>query len=103
MEKIDRAYVQYLRYAVQWGIVLFLCYAGYRFFIFTDHFLGMGALPPGGEEEVLKNRFPAVEGFLPIGALMGLKLWIMEGVFDSIHPAGLVIFAAAIGMAIFLK
>jgi ferredoxin len=103
MEKIDRAYVRYLRYMVQWGIVLFLLYAGYRFFIFTDHFLAMGALPAGGEAEILKDRFPAVEGFLPIGALMGLKLWIMEGVFDRIHPAGLVIFASAIVMALVLK
>jgi ferredoxin len=103
MEKIDRAYVRYLRYMVQWGIVLFLLYAGYRFFIFTDHFLAMGALPAGGEAEILKDRFPAVEGFLPIGALMGLKLWIMEGMFDRIHPAGLVIFASAIVMALVLK
>ncbi len=103
MEKIDRAYVRYLRYTIQWGIILFLLYAGYRFFVFTDHFLAMGVLPAGGAEEVLKNRFPAVEGFLPIGALMGLKLWIMEGVFDRIHPAGLVIFTAAIIMALVLK
>jgi ferredoxin len=103
MDKIDRTYVRYLRYTLQWGVVLFLLYAGYRFFIFTDHFLAIGALPAGGEEEVLNNRFPAVEGFLPIGALMGLKLWITEGVFDRIHPAGLVIFAAAFVMALFLK
>ncbi|MBI5846854.1 MAG: 4Fe-4S binding protein [Nitrospirae bacterium] len=103
MGKIERAYVRHLRYTVQWGIILFLLYAGYRFFVFTDHFLAMEALPAGGAEEVLKNRFPAVEGFLPIGALMGLKLWIMEGVFDRIHPAGLVIFASAIAMALVLK
>ncbi|MBI5076681.1 MAG: 4Fe-4S binding protein [Nitrospirae bacterium] len=103
MGNIDRAYVRYLRYTMQWGIVLFLLYAGYHFFIFTDHFLSREALPAGGEEEVLKNRFPGVEGFLPIGALMGLKLWIMEGVFDRIHPAGLVIFVAAIVLAVVLK
>src|SRR5512135_3215711 len=100
MEKIDRAYVRYLRYTVQWGIILFLLYAGYRFFIFTEHFLAMSPLTTGSEQEIVKNRFPAVEGFLPIGALMGLKLWIREGVFDRIHPAGLVIFSAAIVMAL---
>lgn len=103
MEKTDRTYLRYLRYTLQWGVVLFLLYAGYRFFIFTEHFLTSAALPAGGEEEVLGNRFPAVEGFLPIGALMGLKLWFMEGVFDRIHPAGLVIFAAALAMALVLK
>ena len=103
MEKLNRSYVRSLRYTVQWGILLFLLYAGYRFFIFSEHFLSMGSLPPGGEEEVLKNRFPAVEGFLPIGALMGLKLWLMESVFDRIHPAGLVIFVSSIVMALVLK
>jgi len=103
MEKIDRAYLRYIRYCVQWGIILFLLYAGYRFSIFTDHFLFASNQPLGGENELLKNRFPAVEGFLPIGALMGLKLWIVEGIFDRIHPAGLVIFTAAIVMALVLK
>ncbi len=103
MEKQDRSYLRYLRYTVQWAIVIFLLYAGYRFFLFTDHFLSMGALPAGGEEEVLGNRFPGVEGFLPIGALMGLKLWIMEGVFDRIHPAALVVFSSALVIALILK
>jgi polyferredoxin len=49
------------------------------------------------------NRPPSVEGFMPIGALMALKLWIAEGIFDPIHPAALVIFIGAILSAILLK
>lgn len=100
---MDLSYMRYLRCTVQWGIVIFLLYAGYHFFIFAEHFLAMAALPAGGEKEALNNRFPAVEGFLPIGALMGLKLRIMEGVFDRIHPAALVIFSSALVIALVLK
>jgi polyferredoxin len=103
MEKIDRSYLRYLRYSVQWGIFLFLIYAGYRFFFFVEHFLSRGAVLPGTEEVILGSRFPSIEGFLPIGALMSLKLWFVEGVFDRIHPAGLVIFVAALLLALFLK
>jgi polyferredoxin len=103
MDKINRSYLRYARYTVQWGIFLFLLYAGYRFFFFVDHFLAQGTVPPGAEEAVLRSRFPSVEGFLPIGALMALKLWVTEGIFDSIHPAALVIFAAALVLALVLK
>lgn len=40
---------------------------------------------------------------MPIGALMALKLWITEGIFDPIHPAALVIFISALLLAIVLK
>lgn len=49
------------------------------------------------------SRPPSVEGFMPIGALMALKLWITEGIFDPIHPAALVIFIGAILLAALLK
>lgn len=105
MEKIDRSSVRSVRYAVQWGILLFLIFAGYRFSLFVEYFL---SLPPFPEtlipaEGVPGDRAPSIEGFLPIGALMGLKLWITTGIFDRIHPAGLVIFIAAIVMALLLR
>ncbi len=97
MEKIDRSYIRYIRYAVQWSLVLFLIYAGYHFYLFVNFYAdgGTGAPPVG--------RPPSVEGFLPIGALMALKLWITTGIFDRVHPAGLVIFVSAIVLAAALK
>jgi len=103
METQDRRYLRYARLTLQWGIFLFLLYAGYRFFFFVEHFLSHGTALQGTEEEILGDRFPSVEGFLPIGALMALKLWVTEGIFDSIHPAALVIFAAALVLALVLK
>ncbi len=102
MEKIDRSYIRYTRYAVQWSIFFFLIYAGYMFYLFVEHFASPETLPLN-PETMLSLRPPSVEGFLPIGALMAFKLWITTGIFDRIHPAGLVIFIAAIWMALILK
>jgi polyferredoxin len=103
VEKIDRTFVRYLRYTVQWSIVFFLIYAGYIFYVFVDHFAG-NALP---QESPLSSppvtRPPSVDGFLPIGSFMALKLWVTTGIFDRIHPSGLVIFATALVMALLLK
>ena len=49
------------------------------------------------------SRPAGVEAFLPISALVGLKAWIATGKFDPIHPAGLVIFLAAIILSLLLK
>jgi polyferredoxin len=57
----------------------------------------------GGTGPAPVVRPPSVEGFLPIGGLMSLKLWITTGIFDRIHPAGLVIFLAALLLALLLK
>lgn len=95
MEKIDRSYIRKIRYAIQWAIFLIVIYSGYKFYFFTKA-LEQGLVPA-------VNRPPSIEGFMPIGALMALKLWIAQGFFDPIHPAALVIFIGAILSATLLK
>jgi polyferredoxin len=94
-EKINRGYIRIIRYAFQWGLFFFIIYGGYRFYLFVSHFT-TGNTP-------LVKRPPLVEGFLPIGSLMALKIWLTEGIFDRIHPAGLMIFSAALLMSLLLK
>lgn len=48
------------------------------------------------------QRPAAVEGFLPISALMALKVWLATGDFDQIHPAGLVLLSFFVGGAVLL-
>ncbi|MDA8222261.1 4Fe-4S binding protein [Desulfosporosinus sp.] len=48
-------------------------------------------------------RPAGVEAFLPISALIALKSWLANGVFDRIHPAGLVIFLAAMIVSLLWK
>ncbi len=77
--------VQLARNITQLGIAVFLVYIGIQFYQFYLHFATAG-------ETAFVERPAAVEGFLPISALLAFKLWITTGFFDPIHPAGLVLF-----------
>jgi Pyruvate/2-oxoacid:ferredoxin oxidoreductase delta subunit len=54
----------------------------------------------GGDGPITIQRPAGVEGFLPIGALLGWKQLLTTGVWDPIHPAAMVIlfYAAAISL-----
>lgn len=81
------------RLAVQSGFALFCALAGYRFILFLDRLAaGAPATKPG-----------AVEGFLPISALLGLKWLTVTGQWDPVHPAGLTIFLAVLVMAFLVR
>jgi polyferredoxin len=60
---------------------------GYEFFLFFK-----GALSGA----VHLYRPPAVEGFLPISSLLGLRYFLATGNYDYVHPAGLTIIIAII-------
>jgi polyferredoxin len=49
---------------------------------------------------VTATRPPAVEAFLPISALVALKRFLLTGLWDRVHPAGLAILVAAILMSL---
>ena len=70
-------------------------YAGFAFYRFV------GALEQGAVPSF--PRPPSVEGFLPIGGLMALKLWITEGIFDAVHPASIVILSGALILSFLLR
>ncbi|MBI5577291.1 MAG: 4Fe-4S binding protein, partial [Deltaproteobacteria bacterium] len=77
-----------LRGVVQWGFVLFFVLVGIEFHEFFRQAVSGGP--------ITASRPPAVEGFLPISALMGLKRFLATGLYDEVHPAGLTILIAAI-------
>ena len=83
------------RHIVQILFVAIVLYIGVMFIIFV------GQVENGTLSEV--SRPAGVEAFLPISALVGLKAWIATGSFDPIHPAGLVIFLAAITVSVLFK
>jgi polyferredoxin len=76
------------RAAVQSAYALFMALVGYEFWRFHDQALRGG--------ELTTTRPPAVEAFLPISALVGLKRFVLTGFWDDVHPAGLTILLAAI-------
>jgi len=91
-----RADSQALRRAVQAGFLLLCGWIGVEFWLFVrwGESLGQAAYVP---------HPPGAEGFLPISALLSLKLWILTGVVSGIHPAGLFILLAILAIGLLLK
>jgi polyferredoxin len=75
-----------LRHVVQLTVCLILLFAGWHFHQFVDYVRGEG--PEAA-------RPPAAESFLPIARIIAFKALMFNGLFDTIHPAGLTIFLAA--------
>ena len=80
-----------IRWVVQLAYAAFCLLVGYEFYTFYAQIIT--------EVPVTMRRPPAVEGFLPISALVALKRFLVTGRWDDVHPAGLVILASAIGSA----
>lgn len=92
---MERGNIRKVHRGVQAGFGLFTVYMGYRFYLFF--------LWAMGKSDTYVARPPSVEGFLPISALLGLKRFVLTGYYDSIHPAGLTIFLAALTIAVLLR
>jgi polyferredoxin len=87
---------QKVRFYIQLIFFIVILWIGFEFYGFVRY------LETGGES-IQFERPPGVEGFLPISALISLKYWLLTGVFNEIHPSGLVILILIILLGIFLK
>ena len=91
-----QAEITALRRCSQVFVALLCLWAGYRLYVFVGQCLR--GIPAGFCPD------PAVvDGFLPIGGLMGLKLWLTTGILDPAHPAAIVILLAAILVSVLFK
>ncbi len=81
---------------VQWLFFAWIVGIGIRFSLFVRHFELGGTAP-------LVSRPSGVEGFLPIGALVSLKHWLVTGVIDRVHPAALVLLLTFIVMSLLAR
>ena len=84
-----------VRWAVQGAYLAFLAAVGVEFGLFYRAAVGGD---PGAA-----SRPPAVEAFLPISALVGLKRLALTGSWDEVHPAGLTILLAALASALIAR
>lgn len=84
------------RELVQWGFFAWVLYIGVRFGMFVHHFESNGVAP-------FIARPTGVDGFLPIGGLASLKLWLVTGLFDTKHPAALVLLVTFLLMSLLAK
>ncbi len=90
-----RKKIQSYRRFIQWGFLLLTLWIGFRFLLFVHQAGGSGA--------VTVTRPPGVEAFLPISALISLKYWALTGIFNTIHPASLVLLLIILAIGLFLK
>lgn len=81
---------------MQWSFLIWVVGIGLRFGLFI-HSLESDAGAP------LISRPPGVEGFLPIGALVSLKYWLVSGSIHPVHPAALIIFLSILLMSLLAK
>ncbi|MEE9515036.1 MAG: 4Fe-4S binding protein [Candidatus Brocadiales bacterium] len=75
---------QRARWIIQIAFFLLVILISYKFYLFVEY------CESGGTAEFVE-RPPGVEAFLPIGALMGIKYFMVTGSINPIHPAGFVI------------
>jgi NapH/MauN family ferredoxin-type protein len=87
---------QRIRSFVQLAFMLSVLWIGYEFYRFV-HFHQQGL------QGMDLERPPGVEAFLPISSLISLKYWLQTGVFNQVHPSGLVIFLIILILGLLLK
>ncbi len=87
--------IQTYRKIVQYLFLALTLLIGVQFGIFVSQ-LEKGILPT-------MTRPPGIEAFLPISSLISFKYWLLTGIFNPIHPSGLIIFLVILSTAILLK
>lgn len=76
------------RFVVQTSFFIVTIIMGFRFYFYVQQAADNGLMT--------LSRPAGVEGFLPIGALLAWKRFILTGQWDTIHPAAMVIFGYAL-------
>lgn len=94
--RIPSRTIRRLRLLSQSLFAFFCLFIGMQFYAFY-----LWALSPAKHPFV--TRPPAVEAFLPLGALVSLKRLVLGAEFDTIHPAGLSIFLSALVISLFFR
>jgi polyferredoxin len=84
---------QLVRRSFQWAFLLLNLWIGVQFYAFVRHYETGGAT-------IAVDRPPGVEGWLPIAGLMNLKYLLVTGQVPPVHPAGLFLLLAFLGISI---
>jgi polyferredoxin len=87
---------QLIRQSVQLGFLLLNLWIGAQFYLFVRYYETAG-------RTLYMERPPGVDGYLPIAALMNLKLLVMTGEFPQLHPAGLTLLVAFLAISLLLR
>jgi len=83
---------QFVRRTVQAAFLLLNLWIGARFYVFVRFY-------ETGGQSAWVPRPPGVEGWLPIAGLMNLKYLLLTGEMPTIHPAGMFLLTAFLGIS----
>ncbi|MCC7499620.1 MAG: 4Fe-4S binding protein [Bryobacterales bacterium] len=89
-------YSQAIRRTVQLLFLALNVWIGVQFYLFVRYY-------ESGGTTLYASRPPGVEGWLPIASLMNLKVLLLTGVVPRIHPAGMFLLLAFIGVSFLLR
>jgi polyferredoxin len=95
IDRLTRPDTQLYRKIIQYLFLATVVLIGIQFTVFVNQ-LESGTVPT-------VSRPPGIEAFLPISSLISLKYWLVTGIFNPIHPSGLIIFLMALLTALLLK
>ena len=94
-KQFTTANISLYRKIVQYLFLATVVLIGIKYTIFVNQ-LEKGMLPT-------VTRPPGIEAFLPISSLISLKYWLVTGIFNPIHPSGLIILLMVLATALLLK
>jgi polyferredoxin len=95
INKLKQPDIQLYRKLIQYLFLATVVLIGIKFTMFVSQ-LENGMVPT-------VTRPPGIEAFLPISSLISLKYWLVTGIFNPIHPSGLIILLMALATAVLLK
>ena len=95
IKQLSQLNIQWYRKMVQHLFLATVVLIGIKFSIFVNQ-LASGISPT-------VTRPPGIEAFLPISALISLKYWLVSGIFNHVHPSGLIILLSALATGLLLK
>jgi polyferredoxin len=95
IQKLKKPDIQLYRKLIQYLFLAIAVLIGVKFTMFVSQ-LENGMAPT-------VTRPPGIEAFLPISSLISLKYWLVTGIFNPIHPSGLIIFLMALITAVLFK
>jgi polyferredoxin len=87
---------QFVRRTFQAAFLLLNLWIGVQFYVFVRHYETAGAT-------LAVSRPPGVEGWLPIAGLMNLKYLLVTGTIPDVHPAGLFLLLAFLGISVVFR
>ncbi len=95
IKNLTRINIQLYRKMVQYFFLATVILIGIKFTLFVNQ-LASGITPT-------MSRPPGIEAFLPISSLISLKYWLVTGIFNHVHPSGLIILIIVLATGVLLK